>query len=59
MDATNKITIKVNCLQCHEDFEYEILLPTAITCTKCSSLIDARLALHKHSKPAELATNLS
>lgn len=59
MEETNKITITVNCLQCHEDFEYEIFLPTAIKCTKCDSLIDARLSLHKHSKPDELATPMS
>jgi formylmethanofuran dehydrogenase subunit E len=46
----HKITITVNCIQCHEDFEYELVLPTAVMCTHCSSLIDARLALHKHEQ---------
>ena len=47
----NSLSITVNCLQCHENFEYEIILPTALQCTHCSSLIDVRLALHKHDKP--------
>lgn len=48
-DEERKISLKVNCLECHEDFEYQVVLPTAVTCTNCDSLIDLRLAIHKHA----------